>query len=140
MTLTTAAEVTAVVPAAEEEDVDLATPYDIAVALIQKEAHCKRKQAVGCIEFVTRMLDKARDGSRSFEQVGVYHLTNHDMNQGGYDVMDAIMPHDVSAAPGSAHAALETLLLQPDEFGLVHSNPTGQKSDCSVKFGTRKAL
>jgi hypothetical protein len=138
MTLTTTEDATSVAPA--EEATPIATPYDIAVSLIQKEAHCKRKQAVGCILFVTTMLERARDGGRSFEQVGVYHLTNHDMNQGGYDVMDAIMPHDVSAAPGSAHAALETLLLRPDEFGLVHSNPTGQKSDCSVKFSTRKAL
>lgn len=138
MTLSTTEVEASVAPASQ------ATPalsqHDITVALIQKEAHCKRKQAVGCILFVTTMLERARDGRRSFEQDGVYHLTSHDMNQGGYDIMDQIMPHDVSAAPGSAHAALETLLLRPDEFGLVHSNPTGHKDDCSVKFATRKAL
>lgn len=109
------------------------TDFDIAVAKIMKETGCSKEDAITGIEFIRRMANKARTGARCGTQ-GTHHLTYAEMDELGYAVMDSIMEHNATAAPDSAHAAVQKLVLGSEEYALTHNNPTGQRHDCTVTF------
>ncbi len=121
--------------AVQEETPSLST-FDAAVAKIMKETGCGERKAVRCVLFVGKMVDKARKGAR-MGTPGTHHLTDRQMARVGYGMMDLIMPHGKTAVPGSAHAAIESHLLGPNEYALVHDNPTGRPDDCVVKLSVR---
>jgi hypothetical protein len=135
MTITDATPVAAV-----QHDTIVAgpNPHFVAVVKIMDETRCTERDAVGAILFIKDMLKQARVGARVGDVVGTHHLTTGQMRTRGYKIMDDIMPHGSTAVPGSAHALVEQILLGPDEYALVHDNPTGRPEDCSVSFSVRR--
>ena len=96
-----------------------------------EETRRSKDDAITGIEFIRQMATQARSGKRCGTK-GTHHLTFEEMDELGYTVMDSIMEHNQTAAPDSAHAAVQTLVLGSDEFALTHNNPTGRKQDCTV--------
>lgn len=127
MSLTTPAEeITSAAPASDEPDL-----FDLAVNAIMKETGRPRHEAVEGLQFIFSMADKARRGARC-KTVGTHHLDDEEMESLGYAVMDQVMEHGSEADEGSAHAAIQRAVLQPNEFALMHDNPSGKREDCVV--------
>ena len=83
------------------------------------------------------MAESARTAARHrIDGPGTHHLTGAELETVGYRIMDQIMAHGATAQPGSAHEAVEQLVLKPEdgEFGLMHSNPSGRPEDCQVSL------
>jgi len=112
--------------------------FEIAVAKIMEKGWTE-EEAIAGIDFLKDMTAKARIGVRSCDIEGTHHLTSQEMAMTGYPVMDSIMGHNQIAAEGSAHAAVQVLILSGEEFALTHDNPTGERQDCFVKLHVRYA-
>ena len=109
------------------------SPFDHAVLRVMEETGCSVHDAVASVEFIQQMADLARSGER-WSTPGTHHLNAEEMSTDAYATMDQIMEHGRVAAPGSAHAAVEALVLNPEagEIALMHDNPTGRRQDCVV--------
>lgn len=104
---------------------------------IVRETGCSNTAARRGIRFVTEMAEKARTAARHrIDGPGTHHLTGTEINSVGYRIMDQVMKHGAVAAPGSAHEALEQLVLKPEdgEYALMHNNPSGRPEDCEVSL------
>lgn len=108
---------------------------EIAISRIVDETGCTHVEAAACLEFIRDMAQRARVGARPCaDRPGTHHLTVKEMSDPCYARMDAIMQHGETARPGSAHEAVQAVVLDPDagERALIHDNPTGKPSDCVV--------
>ncbi len=104
---------------------------------IIEETGCSNTSARRAIKFITEMAESARTAARHrIDGPGTHHLTGAELETVGYRIMDQIMAHGAVARSGSAHEAVEQLVLKPGlgEFGLMHSNPSGRPEDCQVSL------
>lgn len=100
----------------------LKTDQQIAIERIMVEAECTRYEAMKTIAWVKKFVCAARR-----DNYATQYPTDEQLDSGEYGIFDAIMPHGAGAQPGSAHEALEKLVLDPtrDEYSLRH-NMDGQ--------------
>lgn len=112
-------------------------PDDTAIAIsrIVAETGCTEQEATAGLEFIADMAQRARVGTRTcVDEPGTHHLTTKEMRRPGYRVMDLIMEHCERAKPGSAHEAVQNVVLDTaaGERALIHDNPSGKPTDCRV--------
>ncbi len=99
------------------ESIPTVPKRDQVIELIIRETGCSWRLANSTINWVSGFVDEARAG-----QYATQYPTTRQMRKPEYRIFDQVVVHGGVAAVGSAHEALEALLLRPDldETTLVH--------------------
>lgn len=110
------------------------SPREVAVAAIMREAGCSRELACNTIDWLQSVVANVRH-----QDYEVHFPSTKALQSERYAVLETVIPHDSTAEPGSAHAAIEALVLDPsrDEFGLRHemrerTTQRGHQLYCSI--------
>lgn len=124
------------------------TPLDIAVDKVVAESDCTPAEAETMItDWLMPIVERSRrTGGTAYPSdsemfVGGYGSTESTRS---YAIFDQVMPHGEASAPGSAHEAIEKVVLDPsrDEYGLIHDQTGDRQRHCTVttKIGTVSGL
>ena len=114
------------------------TPLDIAVDKVVAESDCTPAEAKTMItDWLTPIVERSRrTGGTAYPYdsemfVGGYGSTE---NTRSYAILDRVMPHGEASTPGSAHEAIEKVVLDPsrDEYGLIHDQTGDTQRHCTV--------
>ncbi len=124
-------------PAASTKET-VKTPLDIAVDKVVAESGCTPAEAETMItDWLTSIVERSRKtGGTAYPYdsemfVGGYGSSE---NTRSYEIFDSVMPHGQASTPGSAHEAMENVVLDPsrDEYGLIHDQTGDTQRHCTV--------
>jgi hypothetical protein len=110
---------------------DKASARNTAIDRIVTETRCSSGDADATLSWIETFLDRARDGDYC-----TVFPTDTEMAGKQYRIFNQVIPHGVTAAaPGSAHEAIGTALLDPsrDELTLVHEQTDAFPHYCTVR-------
>lgn len=109
-----------------------ADPRTLAIDAIVRETNCTRYEAEKTLEWINQFVTASR--KHSYQSV---YPSKIQMRTREYAIFDQIMPHGAASAPGSAHKAIETALLDPtrNEYTLLHDRRDEEHSPafCTVQ-------
>ena len=112
------------------------TAHELAIELIVEETDCSPQEAQAAITWLERYIDGARQSDYATQ-----YPSADELQDPAYRIVDTIMPHRAYAEPGTAHEAVQTLLLDPDrdEISLVHADDEdvepGSPTYCQMRVG-----
>lgn len=109
------------------------TKRDHAMDLICQETQCLRSAAGNSIDWIAKIVQEAR----RLDYAPVI-LTQKQLKSRYYKIFDKVMPHGKSSQPGSAHEAIEAVVLDSNlkEFSLIHnmqSPSEGEPGYCNLQ-------
>lgn len=101
---------------------------------------CEWNKAYHLIDMLQRAVDTIRLGRWNGNKNPMYHIRQRELNA-LHPVLEVVMPDDVvSPQPGSAHDLSQRLLLEGDEWALVHTVSGDEVRDCTVALHLRSGV
>jgi len=107
------------------------SPRLLAIEAIMRETDCSKTRAKKTLDFVFWLVRKARRA-----QYGLVFPTNRQLASPSYGVFHQVIPHGQYSSPGSAHQAIEDVVLDRsrEEVSIYHDmTRDGTLSYCGVQ-------
>ncbi len=102
------------------------------VAAYMVETGCTKPEAKQLFAILSSAVEQMRNNGYY-----MYHFNDDELKLHG--VLEIVMPDDITARPGSAHALTEAHLLEGDELGLMHTRDHSREVEyCAVELRMHK--